>query len=78
MNSIPCKDCICLPICKALYIKDTENNKRPPYSATTRAKIQAKCSLLNSYMYDDKDNQLKINPTRTIIFHNFMNQGIII
>lgn len=74
MEPLPCKDCICLPVCKALYMKYTEGNIAPPYSATVRAKIQAKCSILNSYMYDNDDN--KINVNRTIEFHDFMKFGV--
>lgn len=69
---IPCKDCVCLPICRGQYLAFTENLNEPPYSGVIRLKLQSKCSILNNYIYYNDDNQVN----RAINFHDFMKNGI--
>jgi len=60
MNNIPCKKCICLPICKATY-----NNRVSIPNEYVNSKALAlnilfnKCSILDSYITIDTEPNFK-------------------
>ena len=70
MSTLPCKDCICLPICRNQYISIM--NENPPFYYRSRETLQNKCSVLSRYI--DKPNHHSIaKVTEQInILHEFM------
>lgn len=54
MNNLPCKDCICLAICKNLYHSFTVEMRFTSLTPITNFlnTAEIKCSLIGSYIYD--------------------------
>jgi len=76
-TTLPCKDCICFPICKSQY---TEMMNRPTNKhfeqlqkeQRIRSILTNKCILLGKYIYNTSFSSY---PKRRAIFHNYM-EGI--
>lgn len=72
MNTIPCKDCICLPICKQRYsltLKITGNTFLQTYEGFSN--LSKKCNLINQYI---RINDKRFSTERTYELERFMKQ----
>jgi len=74
MNTLPCKNCICFPLCKSQYseVMNSPTNKhfeKLQKEYRTRTILTNKCILLATYIYSTSDSSF---PKRRAIFHNYM------
>ena len=55
MKSLPCKNCITLPICRSIYLNEVEDGG--VYDG--RVILYSKCELLKNYLYGDTSHKGK-------------------
>lgn len=70
MNKLPCKDCICLAVCRLYYLQEiekSEGNINQGYVS-----VRLKCSLLNNYF-----NQTESYISDYRAFISYIEEGIV-
>ena len=80
MYTLPCVNCITLPICKSQYMRISQEHmdqySPSQRSAMARSKLTNKCHMLNSYIYyihlDEGDVPYLNCRHRKLELHNFM------
>lgn len=74
MRKLPCKDCICLPICKARYythlkISEVNTNITSTMPTSVRDALEIKCKILRNYT-TSPNQYLRLGNVQE--FHRFM------
>jgi hypothetical protein len=76
MTSLPCKDCICLPICKPKYLHEFENAKTILREFTAAEKLGETCSIIVQYALVQKNGYVsRVDNYQIYTLADFM-QGI--
>lgn len=68
INRFPCKFCITLPICKAIFYSEFEQS----YKITSDVVVLTdKCSILDMYIYGKGGTSMKAYEKKYSILYNF-------
>lgn len=73
MNTLPCINCVCLPICKIRYFDDITMDESPFLKAYEGfSNLNKRCDLIGKYV---RVNKHKFSTSRTYEVERFMTYG---